>query len=45
MLVSCGKDNFEKVLLELGREKSIELGMSIGSSKTRIILISISGCH
>ena len=34
---------FEEVLLELGWEKSTELGMSYCSSTTRIILIRIRG--
>ena len=34
---------FEKALLELGWEKSTELGMSYCSSKTRTILIGIRG--
>ena len=36
---------FEKVLLELGWRKSTKVGMSVCSSKTRIILIGLRGWH
>ena len=38
-----GERQFEKVLLELGWEKSTKLGMSVCSSKTKIILIGKCG--
>ena len=38
----CGRQ-FEEVLLELGWGKSTELGMSICSPKTRIILVGTRG--